>query len=94
MLKYLSWNGNEIRSLSRKLRVQEENGQMSGAPMQYGDAVAGGAIGTVVRWSVARGVFSNATGVGSAPIAAVAAKTNLVGLLGLSELLLSNNENP
>lgn len=41
-----------------------------------GSAVAGGAIGTVIRWGVARGVFSNEAGLGSAPIAAAAAKTD------------------
>ncbi len=41
-----------------------------------GQAVAGGAIGTVIRWGVARGVFSNEAGLGSAPIAAAAAKTD------------------
>lgn len=41
-----------------------------------GEAVAGGAIGTVIRWGVARGVFSNEAGLGSAPIAAAAAKTD------------------
>lgn len=44
-----------------------------------GQAVAGGAIGTVIRWGVARGVFSNEAGLGSAPIAAAAAKTDLPG---------------
>lgn len=46
-------------------------------------AVAGGVGGTIVasmmsamRWGVARGVFSNEAGLGSAPIAAAAAKTN------------------
>ncbi|HEZ1107233.1 TPA: sodium:alanine symporter family protein [Neisseria meningitidis] len=39
-------------------------------------AVAGGAIGTVIRYGVARGVFSNEAGMGSAPIAAAAAKTD------------------
>ena len=42
-----------------------------------GQAVAGGAIGTVIRWGVARGVFSNEAGLGSAPIAAAAAKTDM-----------------
>ncbi|OKL35983.1 alanine/glycine:cation symporter family protein [Domibacillus mangrovi] len=42
-----------------------------------GEAVAGGAIGTVIRYGVARGVFSNEAGLGSAPIAAAAAKTDL-----------------
>ncbi|WP_070121046.1 alanine/glycine:cation symporter family protein [Bacillus marinisedimentorum] len=41
-----------------------------------GDAVAGGALGSVIRWGVARGVFSNEAGLGSAPIAAAAAKTD------------------
>lgn len=44
-----------------------------------GEAIAGGAIGTVIRWGVARGVFSNEAGLGSAPIAAAAAKTDLPG---------------
>lgn len=44
-----------------------------------GEAVAGGAIGAVIRWGVARGVFSNEAGLGSAPIAAAAAKTDLPG---------------
>ena len=39
-------------------------------------AVAGGAIGTMIRYGVARGVFSNEAGMGSAPIAAAAAKTD------------------
>ncbi|MDQ9019704.1 alanine/glycine:cation symporter family protein [Acinetobacter sichuanensis] len=41
-----------------------------------GEAVAGGAIGAVIRYGVARGVFSNEAGMGSAPIAAAAAKTD------------------
>ena len=41
-----------------------------------GDAVAGGALGTVIRMGVARGVFSNEAGLGSAPIAAAAARTD------------------
>lgn len=44
-----------------------------------GAAMAGGAIGTVIRWGVARGVFSNEAGLGSAPIAAAAAKTDVPG---------------
>ena len=47
------------------------------------DAVAGGIGGSIVasmltamRWGVARGVFSNEAGLGSAPIAAAAAKTD------------------
>ncbi len=43
-------------------------------------AMGGGAAGTVVanamRWGVARGVFSNEAGLGSAPIAAAAARTD------------------
>jgi AGCS family alanine or glycine:cation symporter len=41
-----------------------------------GSAVAGGAIGAVIRWGVARGVFSNEAGLGSSPIAAAAARTD------------------
>ncbi len=41
-----------------------------------GEAMAGGALGTVIRYGVARGVFSNEAGMGSAPIAAAAAKTD------------------
>ncbi|MBM7717062.1 AGCS family alanine or glycine:cation symporter [Bacillus thermophilus] len=44
-----------------------------------GQAVAGGAIGAVIRYGVARGVFSNEAGLGSAPIAAAAAKTDMPG---------------
>ncbi|WP_249315735.1 sodium:alanine symporter family protein [Bacillus sp. FJAT-49711] len=44
-----------------------------------GKAVAGGAIGAVIRYGVARGVFSNEAGLGSAPIAAAAAKTDMPG---------------
>src|SRR5690606_36965967 len=35
-------------------------------------AAGGGLLGTVIRWGVARGVFSNEAGLGSAPIAAAA----------------------
>jgi len=41
-----------------------------------GAAVAGGALGTMIRYGVARGVFSNEAGLGTAPIAAAAAKTD------------------
>lgn len=44
-----------------------------------GQAMAGGAVGTVIRYGVARGVFSNEAGLGSAPIAAAAAKTDYPG---------------
>lgn len=44
-----------------------------------GQAAAGGALGTVIRYGVARGVFSNEAGLGSAPIAAAAAKTDHPG---------------
>ncbi len=39
-----------------------------------GKAVAGGMIGTVLRMGIARGVFSNEAGLGSAPIAHAASK--------------------
>ncbi|TWI56167.1 alanine/glycine:cation symporter family protein [Halalkalibacter nanhaiisediminis] len=44
-----------------------------------GQAVAGGAIGIVIQYGVARGVFSNEAGLGSAPIAAAAARTDYPG---------------
>lgn len=44
-----------------------------------GSAIGGGILGTVIRYGVARGVFSNEAGLGSAPIAAAAAKTDLPG---------------
>ncbi|MDO4636075.1 MAG: sodium:alanine symporter family protein [Lautropia sp.] len=40
------------------------------------DAVVGATIGSAVRYGVARGVFSNESGMGSAPIAAAAARTD------------------
>ena len=48
-----------------------------------GEAVAGGAIGAVIRYGVARGVFSKEAGMGSAPIAAAAAKTDHPARQGL-----------
>ncbi|SET37830.1 alanine or glycine:cation symporter, AGCS family [Oceanobacillus limi] len=42
-------------------------------------ALGGGLLGTVIRYGVARGVFSNEAGLGSAPIAAAAAKTDYPG---------------
>ena len=44
-----------------------------------GHAAAGGAVGAAIRYGVARGVFSNEAGLGSAPIAAAAAKTDYPG---------------
>ncbi|MBR2214325.1 MAG: sodium:alanine symporter family protein [Selenomonadaceae bacterium] len=53
------------------------------------DAVAGGVGGSIVasmlsamRWGVARGVFSNEAGLGSAPIAAAAARTDYASRQG------------
>lgn len=48
-----------------------------------GSAVGGGILGTVIRYGIARGVFSNEAGLGSAPIAAAAAKTDYPGRQGL-----------
>ncbi|AIL32416.1 alanine/glycine:cation symporter family protein [Basilea psittacipulmonis] len=39
-------------------------------------AIVGGTFGMVIRYGIARGVFSNEAGMGSAPIAAAAAKTD------------------
>ncbi|MDW0117825.1 sodium:alanine symporter family protein [Sporosarcina thermotolerans] len=44
-----------------------------------GEAAAGGAIGAAIRFGVARGLFSNEAGLGSAPIAAAAARTDMPG---------------
>ena len=55
-----------------------------------GEAAAGGAIGAAIRYGVARGVFSNEAGLGSAPIAAAAAKTDLPGrqaLVSMTQVL-------
>ena len=48
-----------------------------------GKAAIGGTIGTVIRYGVARGIFSNEAGLGSAPIAEAAAKTDYPGRQGL-----------
>ena len=51
-------------------------------------AFGGGAVGTAIRWGVARGVFSNESGLGSAPMAHAAARTKepvregLVAMIG------------
>ncbi|SHK28734.1 alanine/glycine:cation symporter family protein [Paramaledivibacter caminithermalis] len=51
-------------------------------------AVGGGLVGTVIRYGVARGVFSNEAGLGSAPIAHAASQNNdpvrqgIIGSLG------------
>lgn len=47
------------------------------------NAVAGGFFGTVVRYGVARGLFSNEAGLGSAPIAHAAARNNNPATQGL-----------
>lgn len=44
-----------------------------------GEAALGGSIGAAIRFGVARGLFSNEAGLGSAPIAAAAAKTDMPG---------------
>ncbi|ADU32383.1 alanine/glycine:cation symporter family protein [Evansella cellulosilytica] len=44
-----------------------------------GSAIIGGGIGAAIRYGVARGVFSNEAGLGSAPIAAAAARTDYPG---------------
>lgn len=51
-------------------------------------SVGGAAVGEAIRWGVARGLFSNEAGLGSAPIAHAAARTNepvregLVAMMG------------
>lgn len=46
------------------------------APMAAGSGFAGATIAAAMRYGVARGVFSNESGLGSAPIAAAAARTD------------------
>ncbi|SHG76879.1 alanine/glycine:cation symporter family protein [Ornithinibacillus halophilus] len=56
-----------------------------------GSAIGGGILGTVIRYGVARGVFSNEAGLGSAPIAAAAAKTDYPGrqaLVSMTQVLI------
>jgi AGCS family alanine or glycine:cation symporter len=51
-------------------------------------AVGGAAVGEAIRWGVARGLFSNEAGLGSAPMAHAAARTNepvREGLVALME---------
>jgi len=48
-----------------------------------GEAAVGGAVGAAIRFGVARGLFSNEAGLGSAPIAAAAAKTDMPGTQAL-----------
>lgn len=43
------------------------------------ESVGGGILGTAIRFGVARGIFSNEAGLGSAPIAAAAARTDHPG---------------
>ncbi len=45
-------------------------------PIAAGGGFVGATIATAMRYGMARGVFSNESGMGSAPIAAAAAKTN------------------
>lgn len=56
-----------------------------------GEAAVGGAVGAAIRYGIARGVFSNEAGLGSAPIAAAAAKTDLPGrqaLVSMTQVFL------
>lgn len=52
-----------------------------------GEAAFGGTVGAVIRYGVARGLFSNEAGMGSAPIAAAAAKTDLPGRQALVSMV-------
>lgn len=56
-----------------------------------GSALLGGGIGIAIQKGVARGVFSNEAGLGSAPIAAAAAKTDYPGrqaLVSMTQVFL------
>ena len=50
-------------------------------------AVGGAAVGEAIRWGVARGLFSNEAGMGSAPMAHAAARTNEPVREGLVSLM-------
>ncbi len=55
------------------------------------EAALGGAVGAAIRFGVARGLFSNEAGLGSAPIAAAAAKTDMPGrqaLVSMTQVLI------
>lgn len=52
-----------------------------------GEAALGGTVGAVIRYGVARGLFSNEAGMGSAPIAAAAAKSDLPGRQALVSMV-------
>lgn len=55
-----------------------------------GEAAIGGSIGAAIRFGVARGLFSNEAGLGSAPIAAAAARTDMPGrqaLVSMTQVL-------
>ncbi len=55
------------------------------------EAFAGGAAGAAIRYGVARGVFSNEAGLGSAPIAAAAARSDYPGrqaLISMTQVFL------
>lgn len=64
-----------------------------GTIFQYaftGEAALGGAVGAAIRFGIARGLFSNEAGLGSAPIAAAAAKTDMPGrqaLVSMTQVL-------
>lgn len=47
------------------------------APIAAGGGFAGATVAAAIRYGVARGVFSNESGLGSSPIAAAAAKTDI-----------------
>src|SRR5699024_8113931 len=54
------------------------------------ESAAGGAVGAAIRFGIARGLFSNEAGLGSAPIAAAAAKTDIPGrqaLVSMTQVL-------
>lgn len=54
-------------------------------------ALSGGIVGSAIRYGVARGVFSNEAGLGSAPIAAAAAKSDYPGrqaLVSMTQVFL------
>jgi len=51
-------------------------------PIAAGGGFAGAAVAAAIRYGVARGVFSNESGLGSAPIAAANAMTTDLTIVG------------
>ncbi len=67
--------GSLIIIVAGAARIPEAFGWIFGNAFT-GTAVGGGLVGSVIRFGVARGIFSNEAGLGSAPIAHASSRTN------------------